>query len=635
MNMNNIDNIPTPTKGYYVLDLEANGLLDTVTKIHCVCLRDVDTNQTYNFYTKGETNYKSTYDGDMEDCIQFLNKATKVIGHNVINYDFPVIHKLYPHFTIEHGKVFDTLVTSRLIHSNLIAGDMELAHQGLLPTNLLCSHGLKAWGYRLDLHKGDYVDNYLKAHNLKRKDAMQAWQELSEDMLDYCLLDTEVTALLYNRLISADYAQQAIDLEHDLQWIMTQQTINGFAFDVEGAVALDKELKLALTEIDVQLQALYPPRKVYVDTFTPKVNNKARGYVKGVSMKRFKIETFNPNSRVMIGKRLIEDYGWTPKVLTETGLPKINEEVLSGLDYPACKIISKRFLIAKRIAMVSEGKNAWLKLQRNGFIHGQINICGAVTGRATHSQPNVAQVPAVYSPYGEQCRALFQKPKGWDKLVGSDASGLELRCLAHFMALWDKGDYVDVILNQDIHTVNQKMAGLETRNQAKTFIYGFLYGGGNGKLGEIVGGNVSDGKRLRAKFLKNLPALKNLVDAVQQSCERGYLKGLDGRHLHIRSPHSALNVLLQSAGALVCKQWIVLLEDALSNKHGLKHGIEGDYIFSGWIHDEVQIATRTPEVTKIVMDETILTIKAVTDVFNFRCPLDGESKAGENWAETH
>ena len=210
---------------------------------------------------------------------------------------------------------------------------------------------------------------------------------------------------------------------------------------------------------------------------TPKVNNAKRGYIKGVTIWKPNIIPFNPGSREDIAERLKQTYGWTPSEFTESGSPKIDDEILTALPYPEAKELSRYFLLQKRLGQIGEGRQAWLKnaICENGqyIIHGRVITNGAVTGRCTHSSPNIAQVPAVGSPYGEECRALFHAPTGWLQ-IGCDASGLELRCLAHYMARYDNGAYADIILHGDIHTENQKAAGLETRNQAKRFIYAFL-----------------------------------------------------------------------------------------------------------------------------------------------------------------
>ena len=353
---------------------------------------------------------------------------------------------------------------------------------------------------------------------------------------------------------------------------------------------------------------------------------------KDASFTSLKIVEFNPASRAHISNRLIAKYDWKPSVFTDNGQPKVDETTLAKLPYPEAKHMAKYFMLQKRIGQVSEGKQGWLKVCSNGKIHGSVNPNGAVTGRATHSYPNLAQVPSMRSPYGKDCRELFTVPKGW-KLMGADASGLELRCLAAYMAIYDDGAYVDVVLDGDIHTVNQLAAGLPTREASKRFIYAFNYGGGDQLIGELVGGGAKEGKKIKKAFLDKTPALRQLREAITKAAGRGYIKALDGRHIHIRSPHAALNSLLQSAGAIICKQWLVEFENEMQAQ-GYTHGWNGDYCLCAWVHDEIQVAVREDLAHK-VGEIAVQTIQRVTEVFNFKCPLDGEFNIGNSWAETH
>lgn len=593
-----------------IFDLETDGLLDEVTKIHCLVIKFTTDNVVH------------TYTGDqIEHGICQLSDAMisgKIIaGHNVIKYDIPVIQKLYPNFQVRADRVFDTLVATRLIWANVKDTDNILLKKEQLPGKLFGSHSLEAWGYRLGNYKGDFKG---------------PWDTLTQEMLDYCVQDVEVTATLFQKIIDQKYSQQALDLEHQVAWLMAQQERNGFCFDLTKAAALLTRLVQRRGELERELRDYFGSWEVQLPDFIPQVNNKKLGYTKGVPVKKVKVVEFNPSSRDHIADRLITLYGWKPVDFTEGGKPQVDEIVLGKLDYPPCKQLTEYLLVQKRISQLNEGGQAWMKCERKGKIHGSVNPNGAVTGRATHSYPNISQVPAGGSPYGPECRELFTVPPGWT-LVGADASGLELRCLAHFMAKWDGGKYAEVLLGGDIHTENQKAAGLETRNQAKTFIYAFLYGAGDGKIGSIVGGTAGEGRKLKSKFLRSLPALGRLVEAVQRAAKRGFLVGLDGRHIHVRSSHAALNTLLQGAGAIVCKQWLVLLEEHLSSK--FKHGWDGDYCFCAWSHDEVQIACRTPEVAEYVAKVAPEMVSKAGEHFNFRCPLAGEAKVGKTWADTH
>ena len=325
-------------------------------------------------------------------------------------------------------------------------------------------------------------------------------------------------------------------------------------------------------------------------------------------------------------------YGWKPTEFTDAGTVKMDETTLEGLKYPEVPLLIEYLTVEKRLGQLSEGKQAWFKaVKADGRVHGRVNQNGAVTGRMTHSSPNMAQVPSSTSLYGPECRALFGVPKG--KLqVGADASGLELRCLAHFMGRWDGGAYSKVILDGDVHTTNQHAAGLESRNDAKTFIYAFLYGAGDAKIGSIVGKGAKRGAELKAQFLKGLPALDSLIKAIQQTVRKqGYLKGLDGRRVHVRSAHAALNTLLQGAGAIVMKKALVLLDERLQ-ENGLIPGL--NYEFVANVHDEYQLEV-DEELAETVGAAATDAIFRAGQHYGFRCPLAGEFKVGNNWHDCH
>ncbi len=594
-----------------IFDLETNGLLDNVTTIHCIAIKNTTTGSALIF--DGATSSRR-----IEFGLKHLEDADLIVGHNIIKYDLPVIQKLYPWFKVDKSKVFDTIVATRLIWSNIKDHDARLMQEGRLPTKLYGSHSLEAWGHRLGNYKGDFKG---------------PWDTLTQEMLDYCVQDVEVTNTLYEKILSKNYADTALKLEHEIAWLMAKQERNGFCFDTQKAAVLYAKLVQRRGELERELKDYFGSWVIQLPDFIPARDNKTLGYKKGVPVKRTKTIEFNPSSRDHISDRLINLYGWKPVDFTEGGKPMVDEDVLSKLDYPPCKLLTEYLLIQKRAGQLSEGQQAWMKSEKKGKIHGSVNPNGAVTGRATHAYPNIAQVPSGGAAYGPDCRELFTVPNGW-YLVGADASGLELRCLAHFMAKYDGGKYGEVLLTGDIHTANQEAAGLDTRSQAKTFIYAFLYGAGDAKIGTIVGGDATAGKRLKVKFLRSLPALGRLVDAVKDAASRGFLIGLDGRQLHVRSSHAALNTLLQSAGALICKQWLVILEQDLQAE-GLKHGWDGDYAFCAWVHDEVQIACRTETIANRVAEMAKVAVAKAGEHFSFRCPLAGDAKIGTNWSQTH
>ena len=271
-----------------------------------------------------------------------------------------------------------------------------------------------------------------------------------------------------------------------------------------------------------------------------------------------------------------------------------------------------------------------MKLSKNGVIHGRVNHMGAVTSRCTHQNPNCAQIPSVTVPYGQECRSLFYAPDGW-LVMGCDVSGLELRMLGHFVAKFDDGEYADIVVNGDIHTANQQAAGLPTRNMAKTFIYGWLYGAGSDKIGKIVGKGRKEGEALKREFLKNFPAIDRLRKAVGKAAMRGYLLALDKRRMPVRHEHASLNTLLQGSGAIVCKRWVVEFNKLLRENGYVRNE---DYRQVAFVHDEIQVLVKKDLGDKIGQ----LCVKAIEragEYYNIRVPLTGEYKLGRNWAETH
>jgi len=600
----------------FIADIESNGFLDKVTTIHCLVLKDLDTRQHHRF--NHQPGHRS-----IEEGLALMQKADLLVMHNGVAFDYPVIQKLYPGFSLDEEKVRDTLVMARLIYPDLWDIDTKLYEQGKLPGNLRKRQSLEAWGHRLGLHKGDYSAD-MKARGL---DPWAAW---NMPMEDYCCGDTDVTEALFHKLDAKNYSPMAIELEHQVAWIITAQERRGFSFDKDGAAKLLATLVKEKLKMEEELTEVFKPMWMRDGKiFTPKRADKKRGYEPGVPFQKIKLTEFNPTSRDHIALWLKRLYGWKPLDFGKDGKPTVDEEVLAKLPYKEAEVLMKYLMIGKRLGQLAEGKEAWLRHEKNGRIHGSVMTNGAVTGRATHSKPNVAQVPSIQAPYGAESRALFRATPGL-KLVGVDLSGIELRCLAHYMARWDNGDYGNVLLNGDIHTANQQAAGLPTRANAKTFIYGFLYGAGVEKIGSIVGKGRAEGTKLRAKFLKSLPALDSLIKAVQAKAKSaGQLIGLDGRLLQVRSAHSALNTLLQSAGALIAKRWLVEIHIGLKEA-----GLVGQCHQVGWIHDEAILECPegiAEQVAKITTDAAV----RAGEFFKIRIPIAAESHIGDTWANVH
>lgn len=696
----------------FVFDLETNGLLDAVDRVHCAVAIDIDTDEVLDFKPN-----------EIGEFLELYLNAKLLIGHNIIGYDCRVLQKIYGLAIPKPERLLDTMNLARLVFADIKDEDYKAAkkwktYQAKLiawqneqraaweqawgdtplpadiydnppmtapkefPGYLAGSHSLEAWGYRLGgTRKGDYA----KECKAKGIDPWAAW---NPDMHEYMLDDGKLNVELYRHLMSHEPTQQSIELETRVQLLCSQIEINGWPFDVAKAQKLYMELCAERDELAQSLRTLFPPWEVKLPDFIPKRPNKTKGYLAGVPVPRSEIIEFNPSSRAHIADRLIDKYGWKPKEYTDSGSPKVDDEVLQALKYPEAKELARYFLIQKRIGQIGEGKQAWLTAVKNGRIHGRYNTNGAPTGRASHSTPNVAQVPRVGSPYGEECRELFTVLPGFVQL-GADQAGLELRCLGSYLASFDGGDYAKIVLEGDVHWENAKalfdlpddtvrddsLADHKLyRNVAKTFIYAFLYGAGDEKLGSInppsdeeVSAWLADpkhkaaivalraqltkrrdgipptkkqlrytykGSLLRSRFMAKFPALERLITAVKKAAKKGWLKGLDGRKIPVRYDHAALNSLLQSAGAIICKQWIADVDQGLQDA-GLKPGWDGDYAVLGWIHDELQVAVRDglqDQVSEIILNAA----RHAGDPFpDWRCPTDGDIKLGSNWAECH
>lgn len=567
-----------------VLDCETNLAHD---KIHVVVTKDIDT---------GEVKLWKQAD----NLLEYLKDVSLIIGHNVIGFDAPVLNRCWK-TKIRLNQVYDTLIVSRLLDPSRENG-----------------HSLEAWGQTLGFHKIDYAKVWTWLMDRPESYRGESFDLPHHGLLDdYCVRDVEVTAKLYLKLVNdlneKQFSLESVELEHSVAAIIAQQERNGFKLDQIYATCLLTDIKSRVAEIYERMQSRWPP--VTVERYSDKTGKRLKDSV----------VTFNPGSRQQIGERL-KELGWKPKEFTETGIPKIDETVLANIKIPEAQTIAEYLMLNKRISQIE----SWMEaVGKDGRVHGKVITNGAVTGRMTHSSPNMAQIPNAGSIYGPECRECWTVEEG-NVLVGCDASGLELRMLAHYMK---DNDYVRTVCEgsskdgTDVHTVNQRAAGLASRDNAKTFIYAFLYGAGDAKIGSIVGGSARDGTKLKAKFLSQTPALAKLLERVGKQASKGWVPGLDGRRIWVRSEHAALNSLLQGAGAIVMKKALVLFDNKVrANKWAVK------YVAN--VHDEAQL-----ECPKDIAEEVGKAFKQsiieAGEYFKLRCPLDGEYKIGRNWRETH
>jgi DNA polymerase I-like protein with 3'-5' exonuclease and polymerase domains len=569
-----------------VLDIETT--LDHNT-IWMVVTKDIDT---------GEVNvWKAA-----NSLVEYLKDTTLIVAQNGISFDFPILNKLW-NTKIRLSQVYDTLIASRLLNPSIENG-----------------HSLDAWGERLGgIKKVDYKRIWEWLMDRKEEYKGECFNVPHMALLEYyCIRDVEVTCNLYKHLTDEftkkDFSQESLTLEHKVAAIIEEQTRNGFKLDLQYATCLLTDIKGKMAGIYEQMQHRWPP------VITPRFHKTSGKPIKD------SVDTFNPGSRKQIGEKLME-LGWRPKDFTDKGQPIVDETVLASVTkIPEAQMIAEYLMLQKRVAQIE----SWLEaVGKDGRVHGKVITNGAVTGRMTHSSPNMAQIPNAGSVYGKECRECWTV-EGGNVLVGCDASGLELRMLAHYMK---DDNYVKTVTEgsskdgTDVHTQNQKAAGLQTRDQAKTFIYAFLYGAGPAKIGSIVGGNAKAGQKLIDSFLANTPALQRLRSTVSRYAGKGFVPGLDGRKIWVRSEHAALNSLLQGAGAIVMKKALVLFYDKTkTNKWPVK--------LVANVHDEFQLEV-PKEYATIVGEAAKASIVEAGEYFKLRCPLDGEYKIGANWRETH
>ena len=545
-----------------VLDIETDAIDATV--VHCIVAQDLDTGAVDTWY--GES---------IKDFPAWSESVDVFVMHNGVSFDAPVVNRLTGS-NIPLSKIRDTLILSQLYDPSLEGG-----------------HSLEAWGQRLGYPKIEFND----------------FAYFSEEMLKYCKQDVVVTVKLYEHLLPQmkKYSGKSIELEHQVRAIVDKQEENGFTLNIQEASCLVARLSEEATVIEEEMQGIFPP--IVTERYSEKTGKRLKDNV----------EVFNPASRQQIGKRLM-DKGWKPKNFTPTGQPIVDEGTLKDVNIPEAQKIAQYLLLQKRVSQVK----SWLDVvEEDGKVHGRVITLKAITGRMAHNSPNMAQVPAVYSPYGKECRQVWMTSSDKYKLLGCDASSLELRCLAHYMG--DK-KFTDEVVGGDIHTANQKAAGLPSRDSAKTFIYALIYGAGPAKIGSIVGGGAKEGKKIMDKFMSNMPALKTLRDKVDRASGTGYIRGLDGRLLKVRQQHAAMNLLLQGAGAIICKEWLRQITLMAQRDY--------DYNLVASIHDEYQFEVRVDQ-TERFGELTQRAMKQVEKTLSVNCPLDSEYKIGNNWAETH
>lgn len=607
-------------------DIEADNLLPGLANCWCIGIADVTSPHDVQSYSDHDDKLPS-----IQEALDRMMAADRLVAHNGIGYDVPAIKKLYG-VDLGYHKQWDTMTIAALLNPEKR------------------SLKLSIFGEAMGFPKGDYDD----------------WEGgYTDDMRIYMERDVEITALLYGKQQEelqrwADAGvdmTQAVEIELGVQKILAQQNQHGFRLDVESAQELDSDLRSEMGAIEIKLQDVFPPRFVperakwcynsrtwlQPKTFVPKANNKRMGYVGGAPCTKLKQELFNASSRAQIAQRLSQTFGWKPTQFNQSGTVVVDESTLKGLDFPSARLIQRYLRLSKQIGMLSEGKNAWLRLHQEGRLHGYVRSCGARTHRMTHAHPNLAQVDK-----DSRMRSLFVANHG-DKLVGADASGLELRLMAAYLYTVDGGKYADSVLygsskdGTDVHSINQRLIGLHKRDSAKVFFYAFLYGAGNGKLGEIIcddaqaagqprpkGRMDQIGGKARKAIEKGITGLEQLIAYAQATAERrGYLTLPDGRPVQSTS-RTALNSLLQGSGAVLMKKAAVIFDQRLV----VERGLVGKFDYCANVHDELQVSAH-PDVAEAVGQALCDSIEMAGVELGYKVPFAGEYDVGDNWSQTH
>ena len=671
-------------------DVETNGLLDTLDRVHCLVIEEYETGRVWRYRNNDKQN-------TIAKGLKKLMKAKTVVGHNIVAFDIPACQKVYPWFKI-NGIIRDTLVMARVVFADIKVSDFRRYAAGLMPAYLIGKHSLDSWGYRLGLHKGDYKKWCASL-------GIDPWAAWNKEQEDYCANDVDVTKLLWRKIITRPKRLNPkwINIEHRIHDLCAYMEQNGTYVFVDDAHKLVRQLDEEYDELYekavMEFGAWYKPdkkwqiraawdsptakakqydkprpeygeddsRAIWGQVFVPKrsvtfKDPRRADRTEGAPFCPVKLVEFNPQSRDHIIDRFTIVYQWEPDQFTETGRPSVDDEVLRSVaaDIPIAEDLAELFYLKKRLGMLSTGDRSILnKVDENGFIHCHINVGGTISGRCAHINPNLSQITKVKTikkdgktvilkgrkgRHGWEFRNLFGVPPieaglGEWVQMGADLSGIELRCLAHVSYEFDKGFLANLILEGDIHTYNQEMWEMEIRDDAKTGIYALIYGGGDPKLGliKLKRGTLAEkkeaGKWMREQLDTKLPGLAKATKAAKRDARRGSMVGFDGRTLLPRSEHSALNLKLQNMAAVIAKLWLVKFEEKMLDA-GYEHGWTGDFVMMLFSHDEMQVAVR-PHIAEHAQKLSQEAAKEAGEELGFMLPVDSETKIGKRWSETH
>ena len=618
----------------YVWDIEGDNLLKDVTQVWCHVFEDIDTGEVLEF-RPGDFGWRKV-----------LDNAKLIVGHNIVSYDLPVLLKLYNYKLPKTVKVHDTFLMSLILNYD------RFPHG---------KHSLKNWGILLGEHKGEFND----------------FSKFSEEMLDYCKQDVKVNRLAYDVLLEdvrkiASKNPQIRDylrVEHKVAEWCALAELYGWPFDVEKAVALFEQMKEEMQKAYDALNPILGMKTVATDKKKGVVEPKKPKWTKAGcydahTARWFKIDPWNGfEDRLVVGEYCRVEFvpldltstddvkiflfrnGWEPtdwnyKRDPDTGKmvqtsPKITEDSLEFLqgngklyvDYLSTR---SRFGILK----------TWLEeVDEDGNLHGSCFSIGTPSMRARHNI--IVNVPNTDAPWGKEMRELFVSRLGW-KIIGADSSSNQARGLAHYLK---SAEYIDLLLNGDNHQFNADIAteivrsmGFKnttvTRGQAKRILYAFLFGASGGKLWLYVMGVKDDklGNKFKRAFMKAVPGLDELMKKLEnifsatKKYGNGYIPGLGGNRIYVDSYHKLLVYLLQAAEKATCGAAVAKTMEYLE-------AANIPYQPLIMMHDEEQFMV-PEEYAEEAARLAKLAFKEAPKLFGVEI-MDGESKIGNNWYETH
>ena len=618
-----------------IVDIEADGLYDNVTQIHCICIK-VKGEENVSMY-HNSSSIRSNASGTIEQGLQRLQNAALIVGHNWIDYDTRVITKFFPEYVTHINKIRDTLIRSYMFNpAREKHKDCPTSKTTIVGRKSIGAHSLENFGYIVGRGKVEHED----------------WTKLTDDMIHRCVEDVHITDLVDDYLEREkgnwDWSK-AEKIENQFRFILSEQEGHGVLVDRNHLDWCIEQLTAKINKIEREVLPKIPLNVVKYEN--PTKGLKADGTSTSYSMRYFedsssipcgdycKVEfnQINLNSDKQIKEYLLTQ-GWQPTewnykkdgkqiVKQKDGSPiktspKITEDSLESTKGETGKLIGRRITIRHRLSQIQGWKE---NIRQDNKIGAGGNSVGTNTARVTHRK--VVNVPSVGVFYGKEMRAIFTVPDGY-KMVGADLSALENRVAAHYTYKLDKGEFANRVLKECPHQYIADQLSID-RSQAKAINYGIMYGAGVGKVQSMLDCTFKEAKYRYGQWWDANPALKSLRSRIKRSLEEhpGYIRGIDGRKIFIRSEHSAMNALFQNAGSIINKMSTILMYKEMK-----KNNIDGHMVIN--MHDEIQSEIAEKDVdrySKIVLD----CYKRSGEYFNLNVPIEGEVKVGNCWSDTH